>query len=249
MRGLFYFVLIFINKTNSMEKDSKILNEVHKMKNLMKYMGGEKLSPKQLKENYYEESEMPLEEGVSDNYSNEVKVNVNPSQATINGNKIEDAEASSIKLSYIIEIEGRQWGIKGISLYAIEGPSEIELQVSYYPPFENEEFIVPENLRGVLGDKISGNNITTQINRLNDFEDDLNDSEQEVFNWLYEKQKASESEEVVTIKLPLNWDDVNKEEDSGTGLVTVGEEIDLQLANNEKGELYVSGITVPVYTL
>ncbi len=194
MRGLFYFVLIFINKTNSMEKDSKILNEVHKMKNLMKYMGGEKLSPKQLKENYYEESEIPLEEGVSDNYSNEVKLNVNAYQATINGNEIDWVESQSIKVSYAIDIEAREWGIKDISLYAIEGPSEIELEVSYYP-------------------------------------------------------SGSDDPEQTTISIPLNWDDVNKEEESGTGLVTVGEEIDLQLANNEKGELYVSGITVPVYTL
>lgn len=177
-----------------MSKDIKILNEVHKMKNLMKYMNGEKMSPKELKEGYYEESEMPLEEGVSDNYSNEVKVNVNAYQATINGNEIDWVEASSIKLSYLIDIEAREWGIKGISLYAIEGPSEVELEVSYYP-------------------------------------------------------NGSEDPEQITVTMPLNWEDVNKEEESGTGFITVGEEVEVQLANNEKGELYVSGITVPVYTL
>lgn len=178
-----------------MSKDIKILNEVHKMKNLMKYMGGEKLSPKQLKEGYYEESEMPLEEGVSDNYSNEVKLNVNAYQATINGNEIDWVEASSIKLSYLIDIEAREWGIKGISLYAIEGPSEVELEVYYYEDDDEEELVE------------------------------------------------------VMVKLPLDWENVNKEEESGTGFITVGEEVEVQLANNEKGELYVSTITVPVYTL
>ena len=177
-----------------MGKDIKILNEVHKMKNLMKYMGGEKLSPKQLKESYYEESEMPLEEGVSDNKSREVKLSVSTYQATINGNEIDWVEASSVKLSYLIDIEAREWGIKGISLYAIEGPSEIELEVSYYP-------------------------------------------------------EGSDDPEQMTITVPLNWDNANKEEESGNEVITVGEEVELQLSNNDKGELFVSEITIPVYTL
>ena len=177
-----------------MSKDIKILNEVHKMKNLMKYIGGEKMSPKELKEGYYEESEMSLQEGVSDNYSNEVKLNVNAYRATINGNEIDWVEATSIKLSYLIDIEAREWGIKGISLYAIEGPSEVELEVSYY-------------------------------------------------------QNGSDDPEQITVTMPLNWEDVNKEEESGSGVITVGYEIEITLANNEKGELIVSGITIPVYTL
>ena len=177
-----------------MSKDIKILNEVHKMKNLMKYMGGEKMSPKELKEGYYEESEMSLQEGVSDNYSNEVKLNVNAYRATINGNEIDWVEATSIKLSYLIDIEAREWGIKGISLYAIEGPSEVELEVSYYP-------------------------------------------------------NGSDDPEQITVTMPLNWEDVNKEEESGSGVITVGDEIEITLANNEKGELFVSEITIPVYTI
>ena len=160
----------------------------------MKYMGGEKMSPKELKEGYYEESEMSLQEGVSDNYSNEVKLNVNAYRATINGNEIDWVEATSIKLSYLIDIEAREWGIKGISLYAIEGPSEVELEVSYYP-------------------------------------------------------NGSDDPEQITVTMPLNWEDVNKEEESGSGVITVGDEIEITLANNEKGELFVSEITIPVYTI
>jgi hypothetical protein len=177
-----------------MSKDIKILNEVHKMKNLMKYMNGEKMSPEELKEGYYEESEIPLEEGVSDDYSKEVKLNTNAYRATINGNEIDWVESQSIKLSYGIDIEAREWGIKGISLYAIEGPSEIELEVSYYP-------------------------------------NDSDDPKQ------------------TTVTIPLNWDSANKEEESGMGVITIGEEVEVQLSNNEKGELIVSGITIPVYTL
>lgn len=177
-----------------MSKDIKMINEVHKMKNLMKYMNGEKVSPKELKEGYYEESEMPLEEGVSDRYSNDVKVSINAYRATINGNEIDWVDAASIKLSYAIDIEARSWGIKSISLYAIEGPSEIELQISYYP-------------------------------------------------------QGSDDPQEAMVTLPLNWENVNKEEESGSGLITVGDEIEIELANNEKGELYASAITVPVYTL
>jgi hypothetical protein len=177
-----------------MKKDIKILNEVHKMKNLMKYMGGEKLSPKQLKEGYYEESEMPLEEGVSDDYSKEVKLIFNAYRATINSNEIDWVESQSIKLSYAIDIEAREWGIKGISLYAIEGLSEIELEVSYYP-------------------------------------------------------NGSDDPKQTMVTIPLNWSGANIEEESGMGVITVGEEIEVQLSNNEKGELIVSEITIPVYTL
>ena len=111
-----------------------------------------------------------------------------------NGNEIDWVEATSIKLSYLIDIEAREWGIKGISLYAIEGPSEVELEVSYYP-------------------------------------------------------NGSDDPEQITVTMPLNWEDVNKEEESGSGVITVGDEIEITLANNEKGELIVSGITIPVYTL
>jgi len=181
-----------------MSKDIKILNEVHKMKNLMKYMNGEKISPKELNEGYYEESEMPLEEGVSDNYSREVKARINAAQATIDVDEdkfeIDDVDNTTTILNYIIHIEGRKWGIKNISLYAIEGPSEIEVIVSYYT-------------------------------------------------------EGSDDKQEAMVTLPLNWENVNIEEESGSGVITVGDEIDIQLANNEKGELFVSKITIPVYTL
>jgi hypothetical protein len=177
-----------------MSKDIKILNEVHKMKNLMKYMNGEKISPKELKEGYYEESEMPLEEGVSDDYSRDVKVRINAYRAKFNGNDIDDVEVDSIKLSYAIDIEAREWGIKGISLYGIEGPSEIEGRAIYYP-------------------------------------------------------EGSDDPQEAMITLLLNWENVNIEKETGSGIITVGDEIEITLANNEKGELFVSEIMVPVYTL
>jgi hypothetical protein len=177
-----------------MSKDIKILNEVHKMKNLMKYMNGEKMSPEELKEGYYEESEIPLEEGVSDDYSRDVKVRINAYRAKFNGNDIDDVEVDSIKLSYAIDIEAREWGIKDISLYGIEGPSEIEGRAIYYP-------------------------------------------------------EGSDYEQEAMITLPLNWENVNIEKETGSGIITVGDEVEITLANNEKGELFVSEIMIQVYTL
>jgi len=164
------------------------------MKNLMKYMSGEKLTPKELKEGYYEESEIPLEESASDTYSREVKLDINSYGTTFKGGEIDWIDAPSIRLTYTIDIEAREWGIKGIGLYNIQGPSEVELEVKYYAGESDDS-----------------------------------------------------SEAVITV--PLNWEEANKEENDSEGVVTVGNEVTIQLANTETGDLFVSEITIPVYSL
>lgn len=64
--------------------------------------------------------------------------------------------------------------------------------------FVNRSYVVPENLRGMLGDKISGNNITTKISRLN-AKDSLTDSEQEALNWLNGKHDG-ETRKIDSVK-------------------------------------------------
>lgn len=55
--------------------------------------------------------------------------------------------------------------------------------------FVNKDYVVPENLRDILGNKISGNNITTRISRLNSKES-LSEMEQEALKWLENKHKG-----------------------------------------------------------
>lgn len=58
-----------------------------------------------------------------------------------------------------------------------------------------------------------------------------------------------EDGEDVQLTLPLNWDDVERENEEGQGVITVGNEITIKLGNNENGEVVVDSIHVPVYTL
>tara|TARA_B100000927_G_scaffold68859_1_gene54507 strand:- start:3067 stop:3537 length:471 start_codon:yes stop_codon:yes gene_type:complete len=52
--------------------------------------------------------------------------------------------------------------------------------------FINKDYVVPDNLKKELGDKISGNNITTRLSRLKSKEN-LTELEEEIFNWLNAK--------------------------------------------------------------
>ena len=127
----------------------------------------------------------------NERYGREVSVSVGTYGAKINGEDIDWAVCSDMKVTYLIEMEHRSWGIKGISLYSIQGPSEIELT------------------------------ITPQV-------DDADD---------------------IDITVPLNWDNVEEETQEGEGVITIGNEIEVSLGNDENGNIIVSSIHVPVYTL
>ncbi len=127
----------------------------------------------------------------NDRYERRVSVDVETYGIKINGQDIDWVTAPEITLSYLIEMEHRSWGIKGISLYDIKGPSEIELT------------------------------ITPQV-------DDGED---------------------IDITIPLNWENVEQENQEGEGVVTIGNEITIKLSNNENGEIVAESIHVPVYSL
>ena len=126
-----------------------------------------------------------------DRYENRVSVNVETYGVTINGNEVDWATCGDMRLTYQIDMEHRSWGIKGISLYDIQGPSEIEIEV------------------------------TPQV----------------------------EDAEDVYLNLSYDWSNVEQEEEEGEGVITIGNEITIKLANNENGEIYIESIHVPVYTL
>ena len=127
----------------------------------------------------------------NERYGREVSVSVGTYGAKINGEDIDWAVCSDMKVSYLIEMEHRSWGIKGISLYSIQGPSEIELT------------------------------ITPQVEDADD----------------------------IDITVQLNWENVEEETQEGEGVITIGNEIELSLGNDESGNIIVTSIHVPVYTL
>ena len=127
----------------------------------------------------------------NERYGREVSVSVGTYGAKINGEDIDWAVCSDMKVSYLIEMEHRSWGIKGISLYSIQVPSEIELT------------------------------ITPQVEDADD----------------------------IDITVQLNWENVEEETQEGEGVITIGNEIELSLGNDESGNIIVTSIHVPVYTL
>jgi hypothetical protein len=127
----------------------------------------------------------------NERYGRDVSVSVGTYGAKINGNDIDWAVCSDMKVTYLIEMEHRSWGVKGISLYSIQGPSEIELT------------------------------ITPQVEDADDIE----------------------------ITVPLNWENIEEETQEGEGVITIGNEIELSLGNDESGNVIVTSIHVPVYTL
>ena len=127
----------------------------------------------------------------NERYGRDVSVSVSTYGATLNGEEIDWAVCSDMKLTYLIEMEHRSWGIKGISLYSIQGPSEIELTIT----------------------------------------------------------PRTEDGEDITITVPLNWDNIEEETQEGEGVVTIGNEIEFNLGNDERGNIIVESIHVPVYGL
>jgi hypothetical protein len=78
-----------------------------------------------------------LNEGVSDTYNQNVDVNIEYYGVKIDGENIDYVNDINIPVTYNIEVEARDWGIKGISLYNVKGPEEIELGI--IPETDNNE--------------------------------------------------------------------------------------------------------------
>ena len=122
-------------------------------------------------------------------YRMECKVDLNYYGAKFKGQDIDDITTSDMVLTFDIDMEARSYGIKDISVYNVQGPSEIELEVLYFSN-ENEDSV----------------------------------------------------DEVIT--LPLNWDNVEMEKDDELSHIGIGDMIQIDLVNDENGELVVDGIIV-----
>lgn len=122
-----------------------------------------------------------IKEGVSDKYNREVNLNFNGYRANYKGYEINDILSYKVRLSYDIEIEGRSWGIKDISLSNISGPSEVEVEIEYYidddntetvtvPMQINWEMVVKEEEKGMGGVSV-GDDVDIEL--VNDTEGNL----------------------------------------------------------------------------
>lgn len=134
-----------------------------------------------------------LNEEAGNRYSKEVDLNFDSYGAKYKGKEINDISPTEIRLSYIIDIEARNWGIRDISLYGIMGPTEVEVEVEYFIDNDNTD--------------------------------------------------------TVTVPLKLNWDAIVKDEQNDIGLITVGDNVKIELVNDPQGNLMVKEIKVVVHTL
>ena len=134
-----------------------------------------------------------LNEEAGNRYTRDVVVTFDSYGAKYKGKEINDISPARIRLSYIIDIEARDWGIKDISLYGIMGPTELEVEVEYFIDNDNTE--------------------------------------------------------TIAIPLKLNWEEAVKEEETGVGLITVSDEVGVELMSDPQGNLMVKEIKVTVYTL
>lgn len=148
-----------------------------------------------LTESQLERLKTNLSEGsVDDTYSREVKVVLNHyPNTTYKGMEINDMVAAPMKLSFLIDMDIKSWGIRGISLYNITGPSELEVEIDFY----------------------------------------LNDDETD--------------DTVLTF--PIDWSKLTTNSSSGDGIISVGDEIEINLRNDEQGNLYVSDLEIYIYGL
>ncbi len=131
-----------------------------------------------------------LNEGVENQYSREVNLSYYYNGVKLNGSEIESITDSSVTLTFNIELEGRGWGIKNISISNIKGPSEVEVEVEF---FERElQYAYPTIL--------------------------------------------------------LDWDKAIIDTQSGHGVITVGDEVDVTLVNTQDGGIAVKSIEITVYS-
>lgn len=127
---------------------------------------------------------------LNDTYKQECNVDLNYYGLKFKGYEINDVTTSNMVLTFLIDMSVKSYGIRDISVYGVKGPSEIELEVSY---------------------------------------------------WLQEDGRDTTEETVV---LPINWENVEMQEDETLGYIGIGNLIQIDLGNNESGELVVDGVIV-----
>jgi hypothetical protein len=121
-----------------------------------------------------------------------VKLSFN-GKATYNGMEISNISDETIKITYDIDLEVRHWGIKGIIVYNVKGPSDITIDIETY--------------------------------------------------------NVNDEAETNSIPLKLDWDNVEYVSYQDEGVITVSDEIEVFLTNNNNGDIIVEKINVTTYNL
>lgn len=85
----------------------------------------------------------------NDRYEQECVVDFNyGSNLTFEGNEVADIESTNMRVTFLIEVEHKSWGIKGIYLYDIQGYDEIDVYLDVYE--EGDDDFTPTSKRTKL---------------------------------------------------------------------------------------------------
>jgi len=138
-------------------------------------------------------------EGQEDKYNTQVEVSFLTSEDFNFPYEINDIISTNMRVSFDIDVEYKSWGIKGISLYNIQGPESVEAEIEFYGENYNEN------------------------------DDDIR---------------------IETFSVKLDWEKaLTVEEESGTGLVTINNQVQVTLAGNTETGFYAREIQLTSYTL
>jgi hypothetical protein len=75
----------------------------------------------------------------SNSYQREIGVDFTYRNAKLKGHEINDVITHKITVAFEIELDAKQWGVRGISLYNIAGPTDIEIEVDYFVNEDNTD--------------------------------------------------------------------------------------------------------------
>lgn len=100
-----------------------------------------------------------VKEGYGDDrYEMECRVDLTYLNTKYKGMQVDDAKAENIRVSFLIDIEGRSWGIKSMNVYDVQGPSELEISMECFDnvkdDYQTESVTVPLDWDRVVMNKI-----------------------------------------------------------------------------------------------
>jgi len=124
---------------------------------------------------------------------------------------------------YVREVEAR-FNYKTYMGYDINDIAPIKIRVSFSIDIEMKSWGIRDiNLGGITGPS----EIEVEVNYFID-----NDNTDDAY-----------------VTIPLDWSKLTTEKDSGKGIITVGEEVEIYLIQNEEGNLVIDRMEMAVYSI
>lgn len=141
-------------------------------------------------------TEAPKDKSGGNTYQRYIKFNFNYGRTKLKGHDINDVFLEpKMPVSFEVEIKSREFGIDGISLHNISGPTDVEVEVDYFVNSDNTD--------------------------------------------------------TVNLDLKLDWSEqtLRLEPRSNNGVITIDDEIEIYLTNDDQGNLIVDYMVLIVFGL